>query len=80
MRVGERIDDRHRPGERVLDRVIRLGPEQPHVFAVHRPRTRERPDDLRNFRVVALADTHRHEVVEVDALEVLEITGDEVAP
>jgi hypothetical protein len=47
---------------------------------MHGDGTLHRADDLRDFGVIALTDVHRHQVLEIDPAQVLEITGHEVAP
>ena len=59
--------------------MIGLRAQQAHVVRVHWTRTHDGTHDLRHFGVVALADVHVDQVLEIDPLQMLEITGHEMA-
>ncbi len=79
VHVLQSVDDGHRSRQGVLDWVIGFRAQQAHVIRVHRARARDRPHDLRHLGIVALANVHRDQVLEIDAFQVLEIAGHKVA-
>ena len=66
--VGHGVDDGHRPGQRELDRVLRVGAQEARLGLVHAALQPQRRHHLRHHRLVAVgADAHLDLVLEVDA-------------
>jgi hypothetical protein len=76
--VVERVHHRHRPGQRELDCVLCGRAQEPHVVGMNRLRARHRAHHARHVRVVSVADAHRLQVLEVDALQLLHVAVHEV--
>ena len=78
--VVQRVDHGHRAGQRELDRLLgRAAQEARRPRRRPGARARDRTDDHRHVGVVAVADAHGPPVLEIDAVEVLDEGGDEVA-
>jgi hypothetical protein len=71
--------DRHRPRDRELELLLRVGAHEPHLVRVDRSRAPERPGDRRHLGPVAVgADPDRYAPREVHARDTLEEAVDEV--
>ena len=70
--VVQRVDHRHRAGQRVLDLALRLAAQERGVVDVDRMPARDRAHDHRHVGVVAVADAHRLLVGEVHAVQSLD--------
>ena len=79
VRVVQRVDHRHRTGQRVFDAPLRLRAEERRIVDVDRMAARDGTRDDGHVRVVAVADPDRALVLEIDAVEPLDERGDEVA-
>ena len=79
MLVGQRVDDRHRPGDRELQASGRVGARPAHLVHVNGRAARDGASDGRHLRLVPIgADADRHALAEVDPLQALEEAVDEV--
>jgi hypothetical protein len=58
VRVVERVDHRHRAGQRPLDRTIGALAQEPRVVDEHGALAAHLADDRRHARVVTVADAH----------------------
>jgi hypothetical protein len=67
--VEQRVDHRHRAGQRVLGGPRRLRAQERRVGGEDRLAADDRADDDRHRGVVAVADPHDFLVVEVDAVQ-----------
>jgi hypothetical protein len=79
VRVEERVDHRHRAGQRELHPPLRRLAQEGGIVDEHPVAPRHRADDHGNVRVVAVADAHGLPVPEIDAVESLDERGDEMA-
>ena len=79
MRVGHRVYDGHRPGERDFERALGMRAGGPRLGRVDAAAALERPGDARAIGLVAVvADAHPHLFGKVDAVEVCEKAVDEM--
>jgi hypothetical protein len=77
--VVERVDHRHRAGQRDLDLALRRVAQEPRRLDEHRAAPGDRSDHHRHGGVVAVADPHGLPVLEVDAIEGFQECRHEVA-
>ena len=71
--IGDRVDNRHRPGQRELELALRVRPRELRLEGMDPALEFQRRDHLRHHRVVAVvADAHLHLVLEIDAFDLLQ--------
>src|SRR3954447_21399996 len=81
MLVGDRIDDRHRPGQGVFEPPLRMDAGDQRFRRMHAAPPPERAGDGRHRRLVAVvADAHPHPLLEIDALDAFEKAVHEMLP
>ena len=79
MGVGDRVDDRHRPGQGEFQPPLGVRASDCGLEGVDAPGAPERSGDGRHFGLVAVvADAHRDSPGEIDTLDVFEKTVHEV--
>ncbi len=79
MRIGDRVDDSHRPGQGELELARRVGAGERRLARVDGTLAAQRTDDGGAVRLVAVvADAHPHLVGEVDAVDLFEEAVDEM--
>jgi hypothetical protein len=79
MLVGDRVDDRHRSGQRKFEAAACMGPGYFGLEAMHAPPAPKRAGNNRHFRIVAVvANAHCDPAAKIDAVDLLEKTVDEV--
>ena len=76
--VIECVDHRHRSRQRPLDRLIGLPAEELRIVDEHRFLTAHGADDCGNACVVAIADSNRLTLLEIDSAEMLDERRHEV--
>ena len=70
--VEQRVDHRHRAGQRELDAAVGGAAQERGILDEHGVPARDGPGHHRHLRVVAVADAHGPAVGEVDAVELLD--------
>lgn len=78
MGVVERVDHRHRAGQGPLDGLPGLLTQEPGVFHEYRLLATHLADHGRHARIVAIANSDRLALFEIDPVEVLDEGGDEM--
>ena len=79
MRVGDGVDNGHRPGEGEFQLSRRMGARQPRFARMHPRAQPQFTDDRRAHRLVAvIADAHLDATFEIDAVDRLEESVDEM--
>src|SRR5690606_2328935 len=78
VRVEERIDHRHRVGQRPFDLLVSLLSKEFGVLDEYRLLARHLTDDGWHTRFIAIANPDGLAFLEVDSAEVLDKGGDEV--
>src|SRR3954464_5122157 len=81
MLVGDRIDDRHRPGQGEFEPPLRMDAGDQRFRRMHAAPPPERAGDGRHRRLVAVvADAHPHPLLEIDAFDPFEKAVHEMLP
>jgi hypothetical protein len=81
MRVGDRVDDRHRAGQGEFERTFCMSAGNPRLRAMHRALAAQRAGHGRHHRLVAVvADAHRDAAGEIDAVDAFQEAVHEVLP
>ncbi|KKB60882.1 hypothetical protein WM40_26580, partial [Robbsia andropogonis] len=65
----------HRTGQRPLDRLVRLLTQEPGIFDEDGLLTSNIPDDRWHAGIVAIADSNRLAVLEIDAVQMFDKRG-----